>query len=77
MSSCLSEQQREEEIKKMTETRVKALKKDIRKYLLNMCVKDVLVDTGLGGHIDAALHLDRRKLLVEALREVANDLEKA
>jgi len=74
MSSCQSNLS--EEVEKMAAKRSASLKKEIHKYLLNVCVQDVLVNSGLGGHLDAALHLDRKKLLIESLRSVADDLER-
>ena len=73
-SSCPSSQ-RDTAFGDMKADRRASMKRDIRQHLRRVCVKDVLISSGISGHIDAALHVDRKEILVEVLRELADEIE--
>jgi hypothetical protein len=74
MSSCqkrLSDAELQDEVKKEREGEIlTASKIFIRDVVINMCALE-----GISGHIDSAFGIDRGKIIAEALKEVAKELE--
>ena len=76
MSSSLSESEKAAALAEMKKTRLVTAKQEIKDAVKYELLPRIITGQGIGHKIDIALKVDRRRIMVEALREAADDLEK-
>lgn len=76
MSSSLSESERKVALAELTKNRTRQAKEEIKHTVMYELVPKVALSSGVGFKMDLALGVNRRRILVDALREAADDLEK-
>jgi len=76
MSSSQSEETKEAALKKVREVQEAGVSTQIRRAILDHSLRLCMIPEGLSGQIEMALHIDRRVIVVEKLREIATSLEK-
>lgn len=72
-SSHLDPQKKKEQLEKVRQKREASLREDLKKQVRDYLMKGVLSSTA--AHLDAALSIDRNQVMVEVLRELANEIE--
>jgi hypothetical protein len=78
MSSCpLSPEEvtKDKLDKEIAETRIKGIKEELRNEFLKCLLPRLLLQEDFYGLVDIAYGVDRRKVIVESLREIADLIE--
>jgi hypothetical protein len=75
MSSNLSSDDQRAILKRLQEQQEAGASEQIRRDVMELALALSLPPEGLSGHVDMALKVDRRKLVIKALRDAAHALE--
>ncbi len=76
MSYNLSEETKKEALQLMKATQEAGVSESVRRSILQLATNLISLPEGLDGQIEMALHIDRRTIVVEKLREIATTIEK-